>query len=648
MEEQEEDRKNKTDEKGKEVKYDQLLLEGKDILPQLKQSISQQKKFISFIIDELKENNQTNDGDKEHNILKIIFSFIIKNSDELGIPFFSLLRDNVEFINIIINFFYDKKFTEEIKSLIKGIIKVFNFEFSDEEKKGIPKIPINKFFETLKTNGIINQNDLEEFEQNDSLTFEEHLYLNIEHISNSLKNENCKEKEDNFMEYLNHYDSQLNSEIEENGIDIANFEFFKEKIDELKNYKNKLKENFEKKDNSILDKNRKDEFNDFPGEKEEEISLQEKIIEEIKELRKKPLKDRLYLYKNEQIIEDENEFREYKDYFFPLRNNQQEELKRQICAFINSKGGIIYIGISDKKVVKGVMLVKEFSFYEKEIKYLTKNIFPEIKIDEYLTFNRIPIKDNSTGKIIENLIIMKIIIKKGDPSKLYSISSKGLQCSIRLQGQCANLTAEEIHKEILLRNNQVNNKKNDVIINKKIIDDNEKKKNDKKSKEIKENAIINNNNIEKNYNKDNNNKNNNINDNINDNKIINNNNKILDLAMFDEDFINENKDKEDVGSCSTKDSSKKGKRRKKPKNKKNKEMFRVNIYNIDKIVDEQTLKDLFSGFNCISMKFYQKQSDVSGYLDFTNENDADNCVKTFNGMNLGKKKVQLEKVSFNI
>ena len=438
----EEDENNKTNEEEKEATYDQLLLEDKDILPQLKQSISQQKKFISFIIDELNKNIQTSDGDKEQNLLKKIFSFMIKNSDELGIPFFSILTENVDFINIILNYFYDKKFTEEIITLIKKIIKVFNFEIPGEKKE----IPVDKFFETLKTNGIINQNDLEEFEPRDSLTYAEQIYIKFESISNSLKKENCKEIEDYFMDYLSFCDQDLNSLKDKKEIDIDDFELLEEKKKELKNYINKQKENLEIKDNSILDKNRKDEINDFAGEKEEKISVQEKIKEEIKELRKNPLKDRQYLYKNEQIIEDENEFIEFKNYYFPLSSNQQEELKRQICAFINSKGGILYIGISDKKVVKGVMLDKEFSFYEKDIKNLTKNIFPEIKIDEYLIFNRIPIKDNNTGKIIENLIVMKIIIKKGDPSKLYSIANKGLQCSIRLQGQCANLTAEEIHK----------------------------------------------------------------------------------------------------------------------------------------------------------------------------------------------------------
>ena len=77
-------------------------------------------------------------------------------------------------------------------------------------------------------------------------------------------------------------------------------------------------------------------------------------------------------------------------------------------------------------------------------------------------------------------------------------------------------------------------------------------------------------------------------------------------------------------------------------------MYGVNINNIDMTVDEQTLKDLFGSFNCTNMKFYKKQSEISGYLEFNKESDADNCIKTFNGATLGKKNVKLEKISFNI
>ena len=78
-------------------------------------------------------------------------------------------------------------------------------------------------------------------------------------------------------------------------------------------------------------------------------------MEEIKEFRKKPLKERIYFFKDEQIINDENEYTEFKNYYFPLGKVQKDELIRQFCSFLNSNGGRIYIGINDKRIIKGVV-----------------------------------------------------------------------------------------------------------------------------------------------------------------------------------------------------------------------------------------------------------------------------------------------------
>ena len=51
------------------------------------------------------------------------------------------------------------------------------------------------------------------------------------------------------------------------------------------------------------------------------------------------------------------------------------------------------------------------------------------------------------------MIFIKIIIMPGELYNLYSISNKGgFISTLRLPGQCINLTAEEIHEEIIKRN----------------------------------------------------------------------------------------------------------------------------------------------------------------------------------------------------
>jgi RNA recognition motif-containing protein len=49
------------------------------------------------------------------------------------------------------------------------------------------------------------------------------------------------------------------------------------------------------------------------------------------------------------------------------------------------------------------------------------------------------------------------------------------------------------------------------------------------------------------------------------------------------------------------------------------------------------------------MNFYKLQNGMSnGYLDFQNEEDANNCVNTFNNVSLGQKPIKLKRINFNI
>ena len=48
--------------------------------------------------------------------------------------------------------------------------------------------------------------------------------------------------------------------------------------------------------------------------------------------------------------------------------------------------------------------------------------------------------------------MVKIIVMPGEPYNLYSLNNKnGYISTLRLPGQCINLTAEEIHSEIMRR-----------------------------------------------------------------------------------------------------------------------------------------------------------------------------------------------------
>ena len=142
-------------------------------------------------------------------------------------------------------------------------------------------------------------------------------------------------------------------------------------------------------------------------------------------------------------------FLNYKNYSFPLTKKSQIKIKRQICGFLNSQWCRIFFGISDDKIVNGILITyNQRDDFKNKIINLTDNFYP--KCITYIDVNFIPIK-NIDCKYIENLYIIKIIVSQGDPKKLYSCTTKGYNSYLRLNGQCIQLTAEEIIHEIFKR-----------------------------------------------------------------------------------------------------------------------------------------------------------------------------------------------------
>ena len=162
-----------------------------------------------------------------------------------------------------------------------------------------------------------------------------------------------------------------------------------------------------------------------------------------------PLQKRTFFYLKEKLIYGEDMQIEYKNYSFPFNDKHKEQFKKQICAFLNSKGGRIFIGITDDKVVNGILL----NYHEKdkntnEIVNLTYDFYPKCRT--YIDVSFVPIK-NKDNKYIKNLYVIKIIVSQGETNQLYSITSKGFMSYLRLKGQCIFLTAEEIKKELAKR-----------------------------------------------------------------------------------------------------------------------------------------------------------------------------------------------------
>ena len=172
---------------------------------------------------------------------------------------------------------------------------------------------------------------------------------------------------------------------------------------------------------------------------------------QIVDINKIDLRFRTSLYFDEYIQIDEGLNVEYKNYRWPLSKNLVETLQNQICGFLNSQGGRLYIGITDDKYVKGVLLKnKHRDLVRNEIANYTKNFYPKCRTNK-LEVSFIPVKDKNGDTYLENIFVVKVIVKQGDTDKLYSVTSQGIKAYIRMPGQCVLLSAEETTEEIIKR-----------------------------------------------------------------------------------------------------------------------------------------------------------------------------------------------------
>lgn len=125
------------------------------------------------------------------------------------------------------------------------------------------------------------------------------------------------------------------------------------------------------------------------------------------------------------MIKDEDNKTEYKE----VVNNT---LPKEIVAFLNTDGGTIYIGITNKKQVVGVNNINDTMRTISDI--ITDQISPRC-----IAFVN-QVRDTFEGKDI-----VKIDVKKGD--RLFYIKKYGMSeagCYVRIGSSCKSLTPEEI------------------------------------------------------------------------------------------------------------------------------------------------------------------------------------------------------------
>ena len=596
--------KNKRSNNQKKYNYSfkEILYQPELLLQLLQSSLNEQKNFINFI----KNNFAGFPNIKSTKYIKQIFYILPILINQLDLPFSSLLLEENELLQLFLEIYTTSynEFSQYISSLFKNIYILF-----DIIEENLFENPMEDWKDILFDLEIIDEN--EKYLTNNGFTSVQTMFINLNNLfdnwimQRNMENNIEEENLQNFDEFLKIYTDELILMQDDECMTPAILEYFEEMILKIKNFRNeKFIDGYKYINNNL---SLEDQFSKININEDYEIPQINKIKNNIKkpnikeiisELKKIPLHKRTYFYKNEKVVEDENLMIEYKDYYFPFGENQISELKRQICGFINSSGGRLYIGITDQKNIKGIALNNNYlNSFQNLLFSIIDDFSPKIS-DGKIKIYYIPIKNIETDKYIDNLYVVKLIIYPGDPKILYSLSKKGFYSSIRLQGQCANLTAEEIHKNIIEKH------KNNNIAN-----INKDKDFDDPSPEVIDN--INNMNFE---------------DEDDENQINLNQSEMIYL-------------------------SNRNKKRKRRRNKKKKEkIISVKIYNIDENIFVKDLKNIFKNSGCFSMNFFQKRNGKSrgfGFLYFNDDNIANYFIQNCTDTKLGNKILKFRKDYFN-
>lgn len=137
--------------------------------------------------------------------------------------------------------------------------------------------------------------------------------------------------------------------------------------------------------------------------------------------KKIPLALRTSLKKNESLPLESLEI-EYKNYYFPLSYDQTNRLECCICAFLNTNGGRVFLGVKDEdnRVVGIKSNMKQREDLKHEINKILEGLNPKIPENQYkLIF--LPVQSDDLRDMYKGLCVLKLIIKKGGQF-LYSTS----------------------------------------------------------------------------------------------------------------------------------------------------------------------------------------------------------------------------------
>jgi len=140
---------------------------------------------------------------------------------------------------------------------------------------------------------------------------------------------------------------------------------------------------------------------------------------------------------------------EYKDYIYPFSNDLlKKKLKASICAFLNTNGGRILIGVRNTGFrVKGLFLTtNDQDNLIRDVDALLREFHPKVDPEEVST-SFIPIK-KTDGTYKPGFYVVKILVRRGKPNELYFTAK---DCYKRRNGQNESQMPANFKRDIIDR-----------------------------------------------------------------------------------------------------------------------------------------------------------------------------------------------------
>ena len=156
---------------------------------------------------------------------------------------------------------------------------------------------------------------------------------------------------------------------------------------------------------------------------------------------------------NVNIYEDENyEFKQFTIISEKDINNHLRQNMKYFSAFLNSNSGILYFGINDNGIIKGIELTKELKYaFDLKMEKLVETYDEYIIKNKNITWFFHEVKNNGEMKINEEKTryVIEIYIKVGLPDHIYTTPYKeddndDYGCYIKLNGTVKKVAGESL------------------------------------------------------------------------------------------------------------------------------------------------------------------------------------------------------------